>query len=98
VPVPDAIEDRTAASVMMQGLTGSHFATDLYPVQPGEFAFVHGGGWARAAVLSQAVLALDLSSRDLRPFGNSGRRARSVKTGLWRPGNRGVRSTAMLMN
>jgi NADPH:quinone reductase len=41
VPVPDAIDDRTAASVMMQGLTASHFATDFYPVQPGEFAFVH---------------------------------------------------------
>lgn len=33
VPVPDAIDDRTAASVMMQGLTASHFATDFYPVQ-----------------------------------------------------------------
>src|SRR5690242_19267516 len=40
VPVPDAIDDRTAASVMMQGLTASHFATDFYPVQPGDVAFV----------------------------------------------------------
>jgi hypothetical protein len=37
VPVPDAIDDRTAASVMMQGLTASHFATDFYPVQPGGY-------------------------------------------------------------
>jgi NADPH2:quinone reductase len=28
VPVPDDIDDRTAASLMMQGLTASHFATD----------------------------------------------------------------------
>ena len=41
VPVPDAIDDRTAASVMMQGLTASHFATDFYPVQPDDVAFVH---------------------------------------------------------
>src|SRR6266436_123626 len=41
VNVPDAIDDRTAASVMMQGLTASHFATDFYPVQPGDIAFVH---------------------------------------------------------
>jgi NADPH2:quinone reductase len=27
VPLPDAIDDRTAAAVMMQGLTASHFAT-----------------------------------------------------------------------
>ena len=32
VPVPDTIDDRVAASVMMQGLTASHFATDFYPV------------------------------------------------------------------
>ena len=32
VPLPDAIDDRTAAAVMMQGLTASHFATDFYPV------------------------------------------------------------------
>jgi NADPH:quinone reductase len=35
VPVPDAIDDRTAASVMLQGLTASHLATEFYPVQPG---------------------------------------------------------------
>jgi NADPH:quinone reductase-like Zn-dependent oxidoreductase len=31
VPVPDDIDDRTAASLMMQGLTASHFATDFWP-------------------------------------------------------------------
>lgn len=34
-------DDRTAASVIMQGLTASHFATDFYPVQPGDIAFIH---------------------------------------------------------
>lgn len=41
VRVPDGIDDRTAASVMMQGLTASHFATDFYPVQPRVIALVH---------------------------------------------------------
>lgn len=41
VRIPDEIDDRTAASVMMQGLTASHFATDFYPVQPGDVALVH---------------------------------------------------------
>ena len=49
VPVPDAIDDQTAAGVMMQGLTASHFATDFYPVQPGDWALVHHGGWRRRA-------------------------------------------------
>lgn len=39
VPIPDSIDDRTAAAVMMQGLTASHFATDFYPVQAGDIAF-----------------------------------------------------------
>ena len=55
VPVPDAIDDRTAASVMMQGLTGSHFATDFYPVQPGEVAFVHAAAGGLGLLLTQIV-------------------------------------------
>jgi NADPH:quinone reductase len=55
VPVPDAIEDRTAASVMMQGLTASHFATDFYPVQPGDVAFVHAAAGGVGLLLTQII-------------------------------------------
>ena len=55
VPVPDAIDDRTAASVMMQGLTASHFATDFYPVQPGEVAFIHAAAGGLGLLLTQIV-------------------------------------------
>ncbi len=55
VPVPDAIDDRTAASVMMQGLTASHFATDFYPVQPGNIAFVHAAAGGLGLLLTQIV-------------------------------------------
>ena len=55
VPVPDAIDDRTAASVMMQGLTASHFATDFYPVQPGEFALVHAAAGGLGLLLTQII-------------------------------------------
>src|SRR5260370_15214498 len=55
VKVPDAIDDRTAASVMMHGLTARHFPTDFYPVQSGDIAFVHaaagGAGPLRAPIL-----------------------------------------------
>ncbi|UMM08031.1 hypothetical protein MKW11_12625 [Gluconobacter frateurii] len=55
MPVPDAIDDRTAASVMMQGLTASHFATDFYPVQPGEFARVHAAAGGLGLLLTQII-------------------------------------------
>ncbi|WNV10469.1 quinone oxidoreductase [Tardiphaga sp. 709] len=55
VPVPDAIDDRTAASVMMQGLTASHFATDFYPVQRGDIAFVHAAAGGVGLLLTQII-------------------------------------------
>jgi NADPH:quinone reductase len=59
VPVPDAIDDRTAASVMMQGLTASHFATDFYPVQPGDVAFVHAAAGGVGLLLTQIIKLRD---------------------------------------
>src|SRR5258707_475371 len=55
VPVPDTIDDRTAASVMMQGLTDSQFVTDFYPVQPGDVAFVHAAAGGLGLLLTQIV-------------------------------------------
>ncbi|MBR8222145.1 quinone oxidoreductase [Burkholderia ambifaria] len=55
VPVPDTIDDRTAAAVMMQGLTASHFATDFYPVQPGDVAFVHAAAGGLGLLLTQII-------------------------------------------
>ena len=55
VKVPDAIDDRTAASVMMQGLTASHFATEFYPVQSGDIAFVHAAAGGVGLLLTQII-------------------------------------------
>ncbi len=55
VPIPDAVDDRTAASVMMQGLTASHFATDFYPVQPGDVALVHAAAGGVGLLLTQII-------------------------------------------
>lgn len=55
VPIPDDIDDRTAASLMMQGLTASHFATDFYPVQPGDVALVHAAAGGLGQLLTQIV-------------------------------------------
>jgi NADPH:quinone reductase len=55
VPIPNAIDDRTAAAVMMQGLTASHFATDFYPVQPGDIALVHAASGGLGLLLTQII-------------------------------------------
>lgn len=57
VPVPDHIDDKTAASVMMQGLTASHFGTDFYPVQPGDVAFIHAAAGGVGLLLTQIIKA-----------------------------------------
>ncbi|RYE70324.1 MAG: quinone oxidoreductase [Rhizobiaceae bacterium] len=55
VPIPDVVDDRTAAAVMMQGLTASHFATDFYPVQSGDIALVHAAAGGLGLLLTQIV-------------------------------------------
>lgn len=55
VAVPDAIDDRTAAAIMMQGLTASHFATDFYPVQAGDVALIHAAAGGLGMLLTQIV-------------------------------------------
>jgi NADPH2:quinone reductase len=55
VPVPDDIDDTTAAAIMMQGLTASHFATDFYTVQPGDIALVHAAAGGVGLLLTQLI-------------------------------------------
>lgn len=55
VPIPDAIDDHTAAAVMMQGLTASHFATDFYRVQSGDTALVHAAAGGLGLLLTQII-------------------------------------------
>lgn len=55
VPIPDDIDDRTAAAVMMQGITASHFATDFYRTQPGDIALVHAAAGGVGQLLTQII-------------------------------------------
>lgn len=55
VEIPDNVDDRTAAAVMMQGLTASHFATDFHPVQAGEVALVHAAAGGLGLLLTQII-------------------------------------------
>lgn len=55
VAVPDAIDDRTAAAVTMQGLTASYFATNFYPVQSGDVALVYAAAGGVGMMLTQII-------------------------------------------
>ncbi|BCL27053.1 oxidoreductase [Streptomyces aurantiacus] len=57
VAVPDAIDDETAAAVLLQGLTARHFATVSHPVRPGDVALVHAAAGGVGMLLTQVVKA-----------------------------------------
>ena len=41
--IPDAIDDRSAAAALLQGITAQYLCETTYPVKPGETALVHAG-------------------------------------------------------
>jgi NADPH2:quinone reductase len=55
VRLPDAIDTRTAAAIMVQGLTGHVFTTETYAVQPGDWVLVHAGAGGTGRMLVQAA-------------------------------------------
>lgn len=55
VKLPDAIDSRTAAALILQGLTGYVFTTETYPVQPGDWVLVHAGAGGTGRMLVQAA-------------------------------------------
>jgi NADPH2:quinone reductase len=58
VPIPDVISDETAASLMMQGLTASHFVTEVYAIEPGDIALVHAAAGGVGLLLTQMIKLL----------------------------------------
>ncbi|MFD9700429.1 quinone oxidoreductase family protein [Lentzea sp. NPDC059081] len=57
VAVPDAIDDETAAAVLLQGLTAHHHSTVCHPVQPGDVTLVHAAAGGVGLLLTQLVKA-----------------------------------------
>jgi NADPH2:quinone reductase len=53
VPVPDEVDDETAAAVLMQGVTAHYLATDTYPIQSGEPVLVHAAAGGVGHLLTQ---------------------------------------------
>ncbi|UVF22832.1 quinone oxidoreductase (plasmid) [Microvirga terrae] len=55
VPVPDDIDLKTAAALLMQGLTASHLVSDTYAIKPGDVALVHSAAGGVGLMLTQLI-------------------------------------------
>ena len=58
VPLPDDIDDETAAACLMQGVTAHYLTTDTYPVRPGDTVLVHAAAGGVGLMLTQMVRRL----------------------------------------
>ncbi|MCL8209253.1 MAG: quinone oxidoreductase [Actinomycetia bacterium] len=58
VPVPDGVDDPTAAAVMLQGVTAHYLAYAAAPVRAGHRVLVHAGAGGVGLLLTQMAKAL----------------------------------------
>jgi len=58
VPVPDGIDLKVAAAVMLQGLTAHYLCRSTFPVQPGQVAVVHAAAGGVGLLLTQMIKSL----------------------------------------
>jgi NADPH:quinone reductase len=57
VPVPDGVDDETAAAVLLQGLTAHYLTRSTYAVQPGDDILLHAAAGGMGLLLVQLVTA-----------------------------------------
>ncbi|WP_367137809.1 quinone oxidoreductase [Saccharothrix sp. HUAS TT1] len=57
VPVPDGVDDDTAAALLLQGLTAHYLVTSTYPVQEGDAVLVHAAAGGVGLLLVQLAKA-----------------------------------------
>jgi len=55
IPIPDAVDARTAAAVTLQGMTAHYLATSTYPLKPGDTALVHAAAGGVGLLLVQTA-------------------------------------------
>lgn len=53
VALPDTIDDRTAAAMMLKGMTARYLLKQTYPVQPGDTILVHAAAGGVGLILCQ---------------------------------------------
>ncbi len=55
VPIPDEVDDESAAASLMQGVTAQYLATDTYPIRPGDPVLVHAAAGGVGQMLVQVA-------------------------------------------
>ena len=58
VPVPDGIDDETAAAVLLQGLTAHYLTRSTYPARSSETALVHAAAGGVGLLLTQVLTSM----------------------------------------
>lgn len=55
VPIPDSVDNDTAAALLMQGVTAHYLANDVYKIQPGDAVLVHAAAGGVGQMLTQVA-------------------------------------------
>jgi NADPH2:quinone reductase len=55
IPLPDDVDDETAAAALLQGLTAQYLVRSTYPVRPGDDVLVHAAAGGMGLLLTQLV-------------------------------------------
>ncbi len=58
VPIPDGLDSRTVAAVLLQGLTAHYLATDTFPLRQGDKCLIHAGAGGVGLLLTQIAKML----------------------------------------
>jgi NADPH2:quinone reductase len=58
VPVPDEVDDDTAAGVLLQGMTAHYLARDTYHLTPGDKCLIHAGAGGVGLLLTQIAKSM----------------------------------------
>jgi NADPH:quinone reductase len=73
VAVPDGVETRAAAAVMLQGMTAHYLSHNTFPLQAGHTALVHAAGGGVGQLLAQIA-----KRRGARVIGTAGSEAKAA--------------------
>jgi NADPH:quinone reductase len=57
VPIPDGMDDETAAAALLQGVTAQYLVVSTYPVKPGDTVLVHAAAGGVGLLLTQLAKA-----------------------------------------
>ena len=58
VPIPDDLDSKTVAAVLLQGLTAHYLATDTFPLRQGSKCLIHAGAGGVGLLLTQIAKML----------------------------------------